>query len=64
MNVITKERLKDVCKSGEGEATCRYIVRSGPEWHCGKTSGFHKSMINGAAPGMFAKGDNCEGAPA
>ena len=53
--------LKDVCKAGQGAATCRYITMNASGWLCAKLDPSLKPMIDARIATMRAKGDNCEG---
>lgn len=60
---IPKEMLKAVCKMGEGEVCCRYIVADGTGICCAKhEEGLALQINRRVGAGVFvAMGDNCEG---
>ena len=58
-----KDQLKAVCKIGQGEDCCRYLLVGGNGFECGKVDQQTKSTIDLRVEigGMLSKGDNCEG---
>lgn len=54
-------KLKDICKMGQGNLTCRYLG-FGDGWTCLKFTNL-KAMLDArvAANSMRAQGDNCDG---
>lgn len=57
-----KERVKEICKSGQGEKTCRYLKTGSIGWRCAKFSSSEKGIDQRVASGaIHAKGDNCGG---
>lgn len=62
MNKIDSKTLKEVCKVGSGETTCRFVTVGSKGFECAKHTSV-ASIINARiAAGTFnAKGDNCEG---
>jgi hypothetical protein len=63
--VIPAERLKVICKAGQGHACCRYIVGGVHGICCAKkVAGFNVNLDQRAAAGVIvARGDNCSGLP-
>jgi hypothetical protein len=59
--MLTEEVLKNVCKLGQGEQCCRYIVSGKSGLTCAKLNPSVRAAIDGAAHRMKAKGDNCDG---
>lgn len=57
----TDEHAKSVCRYGQQELTCRFLLMDGAGWRCGKDS--EPLMIVLALREMKAKGDNCYGPP-
>lgn len=61
MPEIPDKRLNEICKIGQQEKCCRYIIADPEEGVvCGKTRPI-KVVIDSRADSMTAKGDNCEG---
>jgi hypothetical protein len=60
---ITKSQLYDVCKIGQKEKTCRYILMNKDGIFCGKTDEKIKGLLDDRASQnkMIAKGNNCKG---
>jgi len=58
MNVIA-----EVCKIGQGEACCKYLLMFSKGWECGKVTPTSKKLIDDSWSNTshVAKGDNCEG---
>jgi hypothetical protein len=61
--VIPMDHFKEVCRPGEGAATCRYIVAGSGGIECAKhQSGLREQINRRVAAGAFvAQSDNCEG---
>lgn len=61
-NCISDERLKNICKIGQGNECCRYILGGNNGFECGKHSKLKKEIDDRVNSNfMIAKGDNCEG---
>mgnify|MGYP005635854949 CR=1 FL=1 len=61
---IDDERLKNICKSGQGHDTCRYAVYApGRGFECMKHDPSFGPVLNQRADAgqMNARADNCEG---
>lgn len=59
---MDNKHLKEVCKIGQGEATCRYIVCSVDGFGCAKNTNIKRVLdIRVEENAMTAKGDNCPG---
>ena len=60
---LSRTHIDQVCKMGQGEATCRYMYLDGTGMHCGKVEPAMQAMLDQrvAAGAMLAVGDNCEG---
>jgi hypothetical protein len=56
-------QVANVCKIGQGEKCCRYLIVGGQGFECAKVQEPMKALIDKrVAEGSFrAKGDNCEG---
>jgi hypothetical protein len=61
MGKITDEYVKETCRPGQGEKTCRYLLMGPEGWECGKMDPSAKIIIDRRVGGMAAKADNCEG---
>lgn len=60
MSSITNDKyVKDVCKMGQGNDCCRYLVM-GKGWECAKETSM-KELLDRRVSQMTAKGDNCKG---
>ena len=57
---ISDDRLKKVCKIGQGAFCCRYISCDKGGFECEKHTDFGK-VIDDNIDNMIAKGDNCNG---
>lgn len=59
------DRLKDVCRMGQGSACCRYLLVDGDGIHCGKLAPVWARQVDDRVKrGVFvANGNNCEGIP-
>jgi hypothetical protein len=55
--------IKDVCKIGQRELCCRYLLMAPTGWECGKLDPRAKMVLDAkVASGSFtSQGDNCEG---
>ena len=59
---INEDALKSVCRIGEGQDTCRYIMRNKDDYVCVKNSIVQISIDeNVERGGMVARGNNCSG---
>lgn len=59
---INEDTLKSICKIGEGQNTCRYIMRSKDDYVCVKNSIVQVSIDERVEKGgMVARGNNCSG---
>ncbi len=59
---ITEETLKNICKIGQGENCCRYLLCGQNGFECGKHTNLKTTLDNRVNSNlMVAKGDNCEG---
>ena len=59
---INKDTLKSICRIGEGQDTCRYIMRNKDDYVCIKNSIIQISIDeNVEKGGMVARGNNCSG---
>ena len=60
--LLDDDYVENICKIGQQEKTCRYLLMGPHGWCCGKLSHlkeyFDQRVANGA---MLARGDNCEG---
>ena len=63
MSAVSDERAKEVCKFGQGEATCAFIILiCGEGFECAKGTDIETIIRDRLAEGrMKAKGDNCGG---
>lgn len=58
----SEERVKEVCKPGNGDKTCRYLTMGTRGWSCAKASSLKKTLDEKVVTNqMHAKGDNCDG---
>ena len=59
---IPDEHLREVCKIGQGNECCRYILCGRNGFECGKRDTL-KKFIDDQVLGneMAAQGDNCDG---
>lgn len=58
----TTEHIKNVCKIGQKNLSCRYLIITGRGFECMKNTdmkGYLDSRV--AMETMVARGDNCEG---
>jgi hypothetical protein len=62
MKNIDKDRLKAICKVGQGKDCCRYVTCGGDGFECAKNSGISNILDERVKTGtMHAQGDNCGG---
>lgn len=59
---MTNQYLKEVCKIGQLEKTCKYIALGSKGFICGKTDSVLSVAIR-RMKDMVAQGDNCAGDP-
>ena len=60
---ISADKVKTVCKVGQGAECCRYLVCGSKGFECVKGTDTGKFLDSRVAKGTItAKGDNCEGA--
>ena len=52
--------FKEVCKAGQGPATCKYILGTPLGVQCAKVRSDLKALCDSRTT-MIAQGDNCEG---
>ena len=53
------KKLKEICKIGQGEECCRYLVLGPQGFECGKFQGYKNLIDERVKTGSFnAKGDN------
>lgn len=57
---LTKEYVNDVCKIGQREQCCRYLLFGADGFECGKM-GPLKEVIDSKVMYMSAQANNCEG---
>ena len=60
---LGEEWIKDICKIGQGEATCKYLVVAPTGIQCAKMDPSLRMTIDQRADKMNAKGDCCSGVP-
>ena len=54
---------KDICKIGQGEVCCRYLICGANGFECAKGTDTGRFLDSRVTKGTItAKGDNCEGA--
>lgn len=59
---ISEERLKEICKAGQGKECCRYLVFGSEGFECAKHTGLAVTLdIKVETNTMRAQGNNCEG---
>lgn len=61
--IIDDERLKTICKMGQGKDCCIFILAGLHGIECCKNSPVHANLILESKADMVAQGDNCEGLP-
>lgn len=57
---LTKEHIENVCKFGQKEKCCRYLLLDANGFECGKLGEF-KEIIDSRVKHMSAQADNCKG---
>lgn len=57
---LTEEHVRDICKFGQGQQCCRYLILSSNGFECAKP-GALKGVIDSKAQYMSAQADNCKG---
>jgi hypothetical protein len=61
---LTIEHIKNICKIGQQENTCAFIMGFGGVFSCAKGSGLEKTIRSRLDAGlMSARGDHCSGPP-
>jgi hypothetical protein len=61
--VPSEEHIENVCKRGQGPATCVFLIYGG-KWECAKGSDMGSAILEKKAQGtMLSAGDNCSGPP-
>lgn len=56
------EQIKNICKIGQGNDCCRYLMMGSGGWECAKGTSLQRTLDIRAEFGkMTARGDNCEG---
>lgn len=60
MKLVDNKTLKEICKMGQGNDCCRYIICGADGIECGKGTEFQLA-IDANVSKMTAKGDNCKG---
>ncbi len=60
---VDQEKVQEVCKMGQGHATCRYLTHSTQGWECVKKYPGLKAYLDKRVEEgtLGARGDNCEG---
>lgn len=59
---LTGQHVTDICRPGEGTATCRYLTMSAKGWSCRKHTLLADTLDSRViAETIIARGDNCEG---
>jgi hypothetical protein len=61
MGTITDKHVMAICKPGQMEKTCRYLLIGMEGWECGKMNPQIKKMLDERVTKMSAQGDNCDG---
>lgn len=60
--ILTSDHIKNVCKIGQGELTCSYLLMGADGYRCCKGTEIENIILQRLAAGtMKSKGDNCEG---
>jgi len=58
----SEQHVKETCKPGDGDGTCRYLMMGRRGWNCGKGGSFKRILDERVRKGeMHAQGDNCAG---
>jgi hypothetical protein len=61
---IDADKLKSVCKLGEQQETCSYLIAGADGFECAKGSSLHREIQQRREAGTIrAMGDNCQGPP-
>jgi hypothetical protein len=58
---LAQAHAEEVCKLGQGPATCRYLTLGENGWFCAKLDKKLKGDIDRQQETFMAKGDNCDG---
>jgi hypothetical protein len=58
---ISDQHVKEICKPGQMEKTCRYLLMGPKGWECGKSDPTVKNVIDEKVARMSAQSDNCGG---
>lgn len=54
--------VEEVCRVGQGEKCCRYLILRSDGWRCAKATSLRHMLDNKVKAGtMAAQGDNCPG---
>lgn len=62
MAVVLKDHVKNVCKLGQGNACCRYLVIGANGLECMKKTEMKEYLDSRVkSETMIARGDNCDG---
>jgi len=62
--VISTAQAENVCKIGQGNQCCSYLILDGDGWGCAKNSHFSPMINQRRLEGtMTAMSDNCSGPP-
>jgi hypothetical protein len=62
LKLLERDEVLNVCKMGQGEACCRYLVCGSKGFECAKHGEFMDYLDGRVKAGtMVARGDNCEG---
>jgi predicted metal-binding protein len=62
MNEIDEAHVTQVCRPGEGAATCRYLLRAPGAWVCAKHTALQAGLDERVVQEtIVARGDNCPG---
>ncbi|MFA6554536.1 MAG: hypothetical protein WCS89_03435 [Candidatus Paceibacterota bacterium] len=59
---LDEKRVKTLCKSGQGEVTCSFLVADSTGMCCSKGSVFEQAILERRST-MGSKADNCSGPP-
>ena len=61
-NRLSPQEMTDLCKNGQGAATCRYLGNATTQPRCLKHTAMASRINDRVNSGSYvAKGDNCEG---
>ncbi len=62
MSIIESKHAKEICKVGQGEECCAFLMMGANGFECAKGTRAHAIINLRLAEGtMNAKGDNCDG---